>query len=179
MSVTSVSMPRSPWTAARPAKPPPTTTTRGRRCPRRGSGESARCRARVRRTRTGVVIVKAPIGVRRQGNVKVAGSRSGPWWCSAQMMGCRFCRRVGPFRGSDRIVREAVRAGCQQSRQDRGFADIGGLGRGEQCQRAVYGQAAEMGQGVGPFGFGELVEVAAGEFVEPFRFVVVPGSQLR
>ena len=36
-----------------------------------------------------------------------------------------------------------------------------------------------MGKGVGPFGLGELVEVAAGEFVEPFRFVVVPGSQLR
>ena len=36
-----------------------------------------------------------------------------------------------------------------------------------------------MGQGVGPVGFGELVQVAAGEFVEPFRFVVVPGSQLR
>ena len=77
------------------------------------------------------------------------------------------------------FVRGAVGAGCHQSGQDRGIADVGGLGRGEQCHRAVFGQAAEMGQGVGPFGLGELVEVAAGEFVEPFRFVVVPGSQLR
>ena len=67
---------------------------------------------------------------------------------------------------------------AQHLGQDRGLADVDGAGGGEQGHRAGRGQGAQLAE-LGPLRLtGQLVQVAAAEFVELGRVVPVPLAQL-
>jgi predicted ArsR family transcriptional regulator len=74
--------------------------------------------------------------------------------------------------------REAELAGLpQHSRQDGGLAEVEFLGGGQQRHRPVRGQGADPAEGFLRARFAEFGCIAAAEFTELSRVVVVPGPQ--
>jgi len=69
--------------------------------------------------------------------------------------------------------------GDEQVREHGGFADLGVPGGGEQSQRLVPRQLAQVLQRFGPIGIVEFCPVAARELSEPVGIVAILFAQCR
>src|SRR6476661_6962919 len=81
---------------------------------------------------------------------------------------------------SRRYGRPSAGAGLgveQLLREDGGLADVGAAGGGEQGQRLVLRQLAQVLQRSGPSGIVEFGPIAAAELGEPVRIVGIPAAQ--
>src|SRR5689334_17708762 len=88
--------------------------------------------------------------------------------------------RLPVISDSRRYGRPSAGAGLgveQLLREDGGLADVGAAGGGEQGQRLVLRQLAQVLQRSGPSGIVEFGPVAAAELGEPVRIVGIPAAQ--